>query len=128
MHTTNHSVLNLQVIAESMADFAPGGSDVLKDNKVETFNFAGLVGAFDTALVANPALTSWSMTNAMLSFHLGSGSDSAAIGGDLAYQYGRNSTLTGIGLNAAQSVSSTMPSSVRRHRRSTAPLPGSLKR
>jgi hypothetical protein len=72
-------VLNLQVIAESMADFAPGGSDVLKDNKVETFNFAGLVGAFDTALVANPALTSWSMTNAMLSFHLGSGSDSAAI-------------------------------------------------
>jgi hypothetical protein len=44
------------------------------------------------------------MTNAMLSFHLGSGSDSAAIGGDLAYQYGRNNTLTGIGLNAAQSV------------------------
>jgi hypothetical protein len=41
------SVLNLQVIAEAMADFAPGGTDVLKDNKVETFNFVGLADRFD---------------------------------------------------------------------------------
>jgi hypothetical protein len=82
-------------------------TDVLKDNKVETFNFAGLVGAFDTALAANPTMTSWSMTNALLNFHLGSGSDSAAIGGDLAYQYGKAGTLAGIGLNAAQSVISS---------------------
>lgn len=37
------------------------------------------------------------------SFHL-TGSDSAALGGDLAYQYGKNGTLAGIGLTSAQGV------------------------
>lgn len=97
------SVLNLQVIAEAMNDFAPGGSDVLRDNKIETFSFIGLVNRFDQALAANSSLTSWELTNALLDSHL-SGSDTDAIGGDLAYQYGMNGTLSGIGLNAAQSV------------------------
>ena len=101
---TNHSVLNLQVIADAMAGFAPGGSDPLKDNKVETFDFSGLVNKFDQVRSAAPALTTWALSNALLDFHLGSGSDSAAIGGDLAYQYGKNGTLNGMGLNAAQSA------------------------
>ena len=101
---TNHSVLNLQVIADAMVGFAPGGSDPLKDNKVETFNFSGLVNKFDQVSSAAPALTTWALSNALLDFHLGSGSDSAAIGGDLAYQYGKNGTLNGMGLNAAQSA------------------------
>jgi len=100
--TSNHSVLNLQVIAEAMADFAPGGSDTLKDNKIETFDFASLVGAFDSARGANSTYSNWALTNALLDFHLGSDTD--AIGGDLAYQYGKAGTLSGIGLNAAQSV------------------------
>lgn len=99
----NHTVVNLQVIAEAMADFAPGGSDVLRDNKVETFDFAGLVESFNKALAADATLDSWVLTNALMDFHL-SGSDVDAIGGDLAYQYGMNGSLTGIGLNAAQSV------------------------
>ena len=41
--------------------------------------------------------------NALLDAHL-AGSDSEAIGGDLAYQYGLNGTLAGIGLTAAQEV------------------------
>ena len=101
---TNHSVLNLQVIADAMVGFAPGGSDPLKDNKVETFNFSGLVNKFDQVSSAAPALTTWALSNALLDFHLGSGSDSAAIGGDLAYQYGKNGTLNGMGLNAAQNA------------------------
>ncbi len=32
------------------------------------------------------------------------GSDSAALGGDLAYQYGLNHSLTGVGLAPAQAV------------------------
>jgi hypothetical protein len=42
-----------------------------------------------------------------LDLHLGGGSDTDAIGGDLAYQYGIAGTLAGIGLNAAQSVINT---------------------
>jgi len=96
-------VLKLQVIAEAMAGFAQGGSDPLKDQKIESFNFSGLVGAFDAARAANPGLTTWALTNALATFQL-AGSDSAAIGGDLAYQYGKNGTLAGIGLTSAQQV------------------------
>ncbi|MBW7900200.1 MAG: hypothetical protein H3C26_01900 [Rhodocyclaceae bacterium] len=101
--TPSKPVLNLQVIAEAMADFDAGGNDPLKDQKIENFNFQGLVGAFDAARTANPGVTNWALTNALANFHL-AGSDTAAIGGDLAYQYGRNGTLAGIGLGAAQQV------------------------
>ena len=99
----NRSVLRLQVIAEAMADFDAGGADPLRDNRVETFDFAGLAGAFDAARAANPGLTRWAIAEALTAFHL-AGSDSEALGGDLAYQYGRNGTLAGIGLGAAQAV------------------------
>ena len=99
----NRSVLRLQVIAEAMADFDAGGADPLRDNRVETFDFAGLAGAFDAARAANPGLTRWAIAEALTAFHL-AGSDSEALGGDLAYQYGRNGTLAGIGLGAAQEV------------------------
>ncbi|WP_319002999.1 calcium-binding protein [Quatrionicoccus australiensis] len=98
--TPSKPVANLQVIAEAMAGFTAGGSDPLKDQKVEEFNFAGLVGAFDTARAANTSLTSWALTNALTNFQL-AGSDSAALGGDIAYQYGKNGTLAGIGATAA---------------------------
>ena len=101
--TPSKPVLNLQIIAEAMADFDAGGSDPLRDQKVENFNFAGLAGAFDAARVANPGLTSWALTDALTQFQL-AGSDTAALGGDLAYQYGKNGTLSGIGLTAAQQV------------------------
>jgi Ca2+-binding RTX toxin-like protein len=101
--TANHSVVTLQMIEEAAADFSAGGSDPLRDNKVECFNFAGLASKFDQARAANPYLTSWALTNALSDFHL-SGSDSAALGGDLAYQYGKNGNLSNVGLTAAQSI------------------------
>jgi len=97
------SVLRLQVIAEAMADFDAGGSDPLRDQKVETFDFAGLVDAFDAARSAAPTLTHWALSDALTRFQL-AGSDSAALGGDLAYQYGRNGSLTGIGVTPASGV------------------------
>lgn len=98
--TTNKSVVNLQVIAEAMQGFSLGGADTLRNNKVETFNFTNLVAAFDAA----GATANWQLTDARLTAHLQAGSDTAAIGGDLAYQYGKNSNLTGMGLLNAQSV------------------------
>jgi len=98
---TNHTVLNLQVVAEAMAGYDASSSDPLLNKKVETFDFQGLVGAFDAARAADPAITSWALANALAQYHL-SGSDDAALGGDLAYQYGLNGSLAGIGLTHAQ--------------------------
>ncbi|MBS4099091.1 MAG: hypothetical protein KGZ83_19955 [Sulfuricella sp.] len=101
--TTNHSVLTLQVIADAMAGFDAASSDPLLNQKVQTFDFAALATRFDAALVATPTLTSWSLSNALLDAHL-AGSDSAALGGDLAYQYGKAGSLGGIAVTAAQNV------------------------
>ena len=93
-------VTSLQVIAEAMADFDADGSDPLRDEKVESFDFGGLVDAFDAARAATPTLTHWALADA-LSRHQLAGSDSAAFGGDLAYQYGRSGSLAGIGVTPA---------------------------
>jgi Ca2+-binding RTX toxin-like protein len=97
---SNKSVINLQVVAEAIQGFTLGGADALRNNKIENFNFSNLVAAFDTA----GATANWQLTDARLTTHLQAGSDTAAIGGDLAYQYGKNSNLTGMGLLNAQSV------------------------
>jgi Ca2+-binding RTX toxin-like protein len=99
----NKTASTLQVILEATADYNPGGGDALTDNKVEQFDFAGLVTQFDAARAANPALSTWALSNALTGFHLG-GSDTAALGGDLAYWYGRNGNLTGMNVAAAQEV------------------------
>jgi trimeric autotransporter adhesin len=99
----NQNIANLQVIAAAMSDYAPGSGDVLRNAAVETFNFQTLVGEFDQAQAANPALTSWGLTNALLDAHL-AGSDSAALGGDLAYDYGVQGNLTGFSVAAAEST------------------------
>ena len=95
------AVSKLQVVAEAMPGFDAAGSDPLRDDKIETFDFKGLVKAFDTARSHSPGLSKWTLTNALAQFHLG-GSDDAALGGDLAYQYGTNGTLVGIVANVAQ--------------------------
>jgi hypothetical protein len=80
-----------------------GSTDPLLNQQVQDFDFAALAQAFDQALAGNPTLTAWSMTDSLLSAHL-AGSDTAALGGDLAYQYNLNGTLAGIGLGSAQTV------------------------
>jgi Ca2+-binding RTX toxin-like protein len=99
----NKSVLNLQIVADAMAAFDPASPDPMLDKRVVNFNFANIVGAFDAALLADPTMTSWSMTNA-LAANLLSGSDTAAIGGDFAYDYGHRASLSGIGAVAGQAV------------------------
>jgi hypothetical protein len=99
----NRSVNTLQVVIEGTSDYNAGSGVAMNNKKVETFNFGALVAAFDAALVANPSLTSWSLTNALAAQYL-SGSDTAAIGGDLAYRYNRFSTLSDISFTPAQGI------------------------
>jgi hypothetical protein len=101
--TSNRSVDKLQMVIEGTSDYLPGGSDATRDNKIETFNFEGLVSAFDTARAANPSLTTWALANELTSQYL-AGSDSAAIGGDLAYQYNRFGTLSDISVTPAVAI------------------------
>jgi uncharacterized protein YuzE len=81
-----------------MAAFDAGSSNQLLNQKVQNFSFMGLVTAFNAS-----GQTTWALTNALLQEHL-SGSDTAALGGDLAYYYGRDGTLGGIGFEKAQDV------------------------
>ncbi len=97
------SVLNLQVVADAMAAYAPAGTDPLLNKRVVDFNFQTVVNAFDAALVANPTLTSWSVSNA-LSASYQWGSDTSALGGDLAYDFGHRNSLATIGAQPAQTV------------------------
>jgi VCBS repeat-containing protein len=94
--------LKLQFVTEAANNYAPGG-DELHDNKVAWFNGQGLVSAFDRARQKNSSLTHWDIMNAALANHLG-GSDTAALGGDLSYQYGLTGTPAGMGLDAATGV------------------------
>ncbi|HEX2830434.1 MAG TPA: calcium-binding protein, partial [Burkholderiales bacterium] len=91
----NRSVLNMQLIAEAMADFNAASADPLRNRKVETFNFANIANAFDASGVA----TAWALTDTLLRQHLASSSDTAAIGADVAYRYGRSGSLAGMGFD-----------------------------
>jgi Ca2+-binding RTX toxin-like protein len=98
-----NNLLNLQIILDATSQFDPGSSDPLYNRKVHTFDFIGLANEFDQALAQSPGLTSWALTNALLQHHLAA-ADDAALGGDISYWYGKNGTLSGIGLQAAQQV------------------------
>jgi hypothetical protein len=76
---------------------------LVSDAGVETFDFLGLVRSFDAARAASPGVSSWALTNALLQWHL-SHSEDEALGGDLAYWYGKNRGLRGISIQAAQQV------------------------
>jgi VCBS repeat-containing protein len=103
--TTNRGVLNLQMIVEGSADYAPAGVDALRDNKVERFDFSVIAQKFDQARAGSASNGNhWAVMNALLDAHLGNGSDSEVLGGDLAYRYGMTGTLAGISIDSAQSV------------------------
>ncbi|MEP7311816.1 MAG: calcium-binding protein [Pseudomonadota bacterium] len=101
--SSNHSVNKLQVVIEVTTDYDSGSGDATRNKKVETFDFEGLITAFDAARVANPSLTTWALTNALTAQHL-SGSDTAALGGDLAYRYNRFNGLSDISFTPAAAI------------------------
>ena len=98
-----NNVVNLQLVLDAMDAFDASSQDPLLNQKVQDFDFRGIVNAFDQALAESPGMTSWALTNALLANHL-AGSDDAALGGDLAYWYGHNGSLSGISLDAAEQV------------------------
>ncbi|MBU0621029.1 MAG: hypothetical protein KJ795_04185 [Gammaproteobacteria bacterium] len=97
------SVIDLQVMADAMAAFDQNSADPLLNRCVQDFDFTAIVNAFDQARGASTTFMHWSATNTLLAAHLG-GSDTDALGGDLAHQYGTNGSLTGMNLTAVQTA------------------------
>lgn len=97
------SLLNIQIVTDAMEGFDESSTEPLSASRVNTFDAAGLVAAFDAARASDPYLTSWALSEALAQFHRW-GSDDAAIGGDMAYWYGRNRGLGGLSLQSAQQV------------------------
>lgn len=101
--SANHSFSMLQVIEAAAQEYNPQSADYTINKKVEEYDFGKMVMAFDQARTANPALSYWSLMNGKLDAHL-RGSDTAALGGDLAFQYGMTGNVTQIGLAGAASI------------------------
>jgi Putative Ig domain/RTX calcium-binding nonapeptide repeat (4 copies) len=101
--STNRGIGRLQVVTVG-GDYNATSSDVTKNNQVEVFDFGKLVQRFDAARATNSTVANgWAVMNSLLSTHIG-GSDTAAIGGDLSFQYATTGNLTGVSLSAAQAV------------------------
>jgi VCBS repeat-containing protein len=100
--TANRSVVNLQVVLDNMT-YNPASLDTMVNQQVQNFDFTALAQSFDQALATNPTLAAWNLTDSLLTSHL-AGSDTEALGGDLAYQYNLNGSLAGMGVASAQTV------------------------
>jgi hypothetical protein len=81
-----------------MAGYSQGSENPLLDDRVEIFDFAGLVKAFDAARAASPRLSSWTPSGSVLAQYHVKGSDSEAFGGNPAYRYGMRGNLDEIGV------------------------------
>ncbi|NOT20824.1 MAG: hypothetical protein HOP24_11260 [Sideroxydans sp.] len=97
------SVIDLQVMADAMTTFDATSADPLLNQAVQNFDFTAIVNAFDQANGGSATFMHWSATNSLLASHL-NGSDTTALGGDLAHQYGTVGTLTGMNLTSAQTA------------------------
>ena len=73
---------------------------------VEIFDFGKLVANFNATRTCEPAINQWSVMDGLLRAHL-SGSDRAAIGADLSYQFAVNGSLSGMSVNAMQGLLSS---------------------
>lgn len=110
--TNYKSVLNFQIVAEAMASFDCASNDPLLNKSIQNFDFTAIVGAYDQAR-GSSCLEHWNVANSLLAVHL-SGSDTEALGGDLAHQYGMNGSFTGVNLGAARMCLTPRNSAARR--------------
>ncbi|MDD2894211.1 MAG: calcium-binding protein, partial [Halothiobacillaceae bacterium] len=91
----NKSISTLQIIAEAMPSYTRDSSDPLLNTRIQQFDFMALVNQFEADYAADLALPTWHLAPHLAGAHLG-GSDTSAIGGDMAYLYGKNGNLDGL--------------------------------
>ncbi len=85
--------VTLQLIMEASSEFDAGSSNALYTNKILQLDFDKLANDFNAA-----GIDHWSVMESALDSHLSS-SDSEALGGDVAYQYGLTGGIDGLSPN-----------------------------
>jgi len=88
----NKTIKTLQIIAEAMPDYNLASTDQLLNKRFQEFNFLELTNQFEEAVAADPTITSWELAPHLAEAYLG-GSDTEALGGEMAYQYGKFGSL-----------------------------------
>jgi trimeric autotransporter adhesin len=82
------SIAKLQVFTEA-SDYNPTGSKIV-NRKIEQFDFAKLVLAFETATTSSTNSSKWAISSTTLTNAFVSGSDTTALGGSSSIDYARN--------------------------------------
>ena len=103
VNSTSRGSATLQIVTDGADVFDVTTSSKLNNKKITRFDFDGLVNKFDKNRAVDANLNSWSLSSSLLEFHLG-GSDANAIGGDIAYQYGKEGSLSAISLMSVQAL------------------------
>lgn len=87
LDNSRRNVATLQMVTGAAGgDYDATSSDRMRNKEAVSFNFSALVTRFDQLRAANPSMTSWSPASEMNSYYL-NGSNTQAIGGDLAWRY-----------------------------------------
>ncbi|MBL0085139.1 MAG: hypothetical protein IPP44_00200 [Ideonella sp.] len=87
LDSTRRNLTTLQVVtAATGGDYAAASTDRLRNQKSVSFDFEGLANRFDQWRAANPGQAEWSPAGELNTYYL-SGSNSKAIGGDVAWRY-----------------------------------------
>ncbi|MDD3770014.1 MAG: Ig-like domain-containing protein [Sulfuricurvum sp.] len=99
----NRNFDTLQIVsADYDYDFGRHGWNVEETPHIETFDFQGLVAAFDEAKAANPKLNTWNAMNGLLDNHLNT--NTMALGGDLSYAYAQDGDLSRMSIAGVQNT------------------------
>jgi Ca2+-binding RTX toxin-like protein len=99
----NRRIAQLQVVTDASTDYLASSTDPTRNRRVTRFDFGAIATAFDAARAGDPALTRWTMASALAGSFV-AGSDTAALGSDLAYQFGHGNSLAGIGFDATGTI------------------------
>lgn len=105
----HRSISRLEIAIDTADAYQAGSPDPLLNRRTQSFDFEGLVarfnemseGACDAGWLRQTS--SWSLTGALMDFHLG-GTDDAVTGGDLSHYYAHQGTLSGLSLGLAQAA------------------------
>ncbi|NHZ35238.1 putative Ig domain-containing protein [Massilia rubra] len=92
---SSHSVGKLQIFIDGTSDFLAASPLAMNSQKIQLFNFDALAAKFEQALLADPALVSWSLAPELAGAWI-KASGNMAVGGDLAQQYATAGTLANV--------------------------------
>ena len=82
----------LQIITEAMPGYDPASTNNLYNKRVQRFDLQRLVNQFRAANAADPEVTWWQLESHLAGAYLG-GSNTDALGGAMAYEYGMHGSL-----------------------------------